>query len=235
MIPETVKGALNAAESASQQSTIKRFVYTSSSMAITKPYYNKEFTISADNWNTEDVEAAWKPPPYEPERAWAVYAASKTQAEQELFKFCKEKKPGFVLNAVLPNANMGTIFSNKQPASTGNWVKHVYRGDVEAVKGVPPQWMVNVKDTARLHVAALVDPDLQGQRLLAYAEPYNINAILACLRKIYPEKKFMDDIENERRDLSKLDHSREVALLKKFGRPGFTSLEDSIRENTAGL
>ena len=95
--------------------------------------------------------------------------------------------------------------------------------------------MVNVKDTARLHVAALLDPDVENERILAFAHPYNWNAILAILRRIYPNKKFPTDIENEPRDLSKLDNSREAALLKAFGRPGFTGLEETVRENTAGL
>ena len=80
--------------------------------------------------------------------------------------------------------------------------------------------MVNVKDTARLHVAALLDPDVENERILAFA---------------HPDKKFPTDIENEPRDLSKLDNSREAALLKAFGRPGFTGLEETVRENTAGL
>lgn len=235
VIPDVIKGALNAATSASKESSIKRFVYTSSSTAITKPYPNREFTISTDNWNNEDIEAAWKPPPYEPQRAWAVYGASKTQAEQKMWEFYKDRKPGFVLNTVLPNANMGTILSDKQPASTGNWVRALYKGNIDAVKDIPPQWMVNVQDTARLHVAALIDPDVEDQRLLAFAEPYSWNSILACLRKMYPNKEFPDDIKDEPRDLSKLDTSHEASLLQKFGRSGFTGLEESIRENTAGL
>ena len=95
--------------------------------------------------------------------------------------------------------------------------------------------MVNVKDTARIHVAALLDPEVANERILAFAYPYNWNDILAVLRKLYPHKKFPADIENEPRDLSKLDNSRGAALLKAFGRPGFTGLEDSIRENTEGL
>ena len=95
--------------------------------------------------------------------------------------------------------------------------------------------MVNVKDTARLHVAALLDPEVENERILAFAYPYNWNAILAVLRKIYPDKKFPADIKDEPRDLSKLDNSRGATLLKAFGRSGFTGLEETIRENTAGL
>ena len=85
VIPAVVNGAVNVAASAAKQSSVKRFVYTSSSSAITGPKPNVEFTISTDNWNEEAVEAAWKPPPYEAERAWPVYGASKTQVWRRNF------------------------------------------------------------------------------------------------------------------------------------------------------
>ena len=140
VIPAVVSGAVNAATAAAKQASVKRFVYTSSSTAITPPKPNVEFTISTDDWNKEDVEAAWKPPPYEDGRAWAVYGASKTQAEQAMWKFVKDHNPGFFLNTVLPNANFGEILSDKQPASTGGWAKAIYEGNFDAVKDIPPQW-----------------------------------------------------------------------------------------------
>jgi len=109
---------VNAATSASKESSVRRFVYTSSSTAITAPKPNVEFIVSIDNSNNDNIEAAWKPPPYEPERACAVYCASKTQAEQDMWKFVKEKKPGFVLNTVLLYGKMGEILHKDQPAST---------------------------------------------------------------------------------------------------------------------
>ncbi|KAF6218188.1 hypothetical protein HO133_006148 [Letharia lupina] len=199
VIPTVVNGAVNAATSAAKQTSVKRFVYTSSSTAITAPRPNVEITISTENWNNEDVKAAWEPPPFEAKGAWSPYGASKTQAEQEMWKFVKEHEPGFVLNAVLPNTNMGEILSDKRPASSGGWVRSVYNRNLNAVKDVPPQWMVNVKDTARLHVAALLDPEVENERILAFAHPYNWNDVLAVLRKIHPDKNFPTDVEDEPR------------------------------------
>ena len=136
---------------------------------------------------------------------------------------------------LLPNSNVGEILSDKQPASTGGWVRSLYNGDVSPLKNVPPEWRVNVKDTARLHVAALVDPDVENERILAFAHPFNCNEILACLRRMYSDKKFPEDIEDNSKDSSKLDNSRGAELLKKFGRSGWTGLEEVIRGNTAGL
>lgn len=235
VIPAVIDGAVNVAESAAKQSSIQRFVYTSSSMAMCMPQPDVEVTISTDDWNDAQVEAAWKPPPYEVARGFVVYAASKTQAEQALWKFAKEQKPRFVLNTVLPNMNFGEIFSDKQPAQTAAWVRDLYNGITDRVKHLPPQWMINVKDTARLHVAALLDPGVENERILAFAYPYNWNDILAVLRKIYPDKEFLPDFEEDSRDLGRLDNTRGAELLRAFGRPGYTGLEESIRENTAGI
>ena len=60
----------------------------------------------------------------------------------------KEEEPGFVLNTVLPTSNFGQIFSALQPTSMGGLVRKTYYGDITALKNLPPQLMVDVKDTA---------------------------------------------------------------------------------------
>jgi len=235
VIPQNITGAVSIAESAAKEPSVKRFVYTSSSTAITAPKPNKKFEISTKNWNDEDAEKAWKPPPYNPDRAWAVYGASNMLAEQAIWKFAKERKPAYIVNTVVPDVNMGETLSDKQPGSTGAWVKTIFEGNLEAVKDIPPQWMVNVKDTARLHVSALTDPRVENERILAYAEPFNWNDVLAQLRRLYPDRSFPEDIADAPRDLSTVDNSREAHLLQAYGRDGFTRLEESVKENTLGL
>ena len=137
-ITDVVAGALNAISAASKIPSIKRFVYTSSSTAILLPKPNVELNVSTEDWNIEAIEEAWKPPPYEPERPWAVYAASKTEAEQRMWGFMKEEKPGFVLNTVLLISNFGQIFSAQQPASSGGLVRRAYYGDITGLKSLPP-------------------------------------------------------------------------------------------------
>jgi hypothetical protein len=152
-----------------------------------------------------------------------------------MWDFVKEQKPGFVLKTVLPNINMGGIRSDTQRASSAVFVSSLYEGDVSIYKSVLAQWMVNVKDTARLHLAALVDPKVENERILAFAQPVSYNKNLACLRRMYSKKRFPEEIEDDSKYLSKLDNSRGAELLRKFGRPGFTGLEETIRENVAGL
>lgn len=232
VIPTVIAGAVNAASAAAKNKDVKRFVYTSSSTAITEPRINVDYSVTIDQWNEDSVKKAWAPPPYTEERSFNVYAASKTQAEQELWTFVEKERPGFVLNTVLPNFNMGSILSDQQSASTGALVKSLYEtGELGFWGSFPPQWMVNVRDTARLHVAALIDPEVEGQRILAYAESFNNNDVLGVMRRLYPEKKIPDDEEGLGRDLSRLDNKPGEELLKKFGREGWTNLEESVRDN----
>lgn len=206
-------------------------------MAATSPKPNKEFYIDEDTWNEEDIAAAHAPPPYEPSRSWAVYGASKAEAEQAVWKFVKEQKPGFVANAVLPDTNTGLILDPTQKGSTGDFIRKLYRGDNSGLLYLPPQYFVDVQDTARLHVSALIDNDVQNERLFAFAEPFNNNTLLRTLRKLRPDAKIMDDFHDDSvNDLSKVANQRAAKLLRRdFGRPGFTSLEESLENNIKGL
>lgn len=237
VITPTIAGAINALTAAEKCPSVKRLVYTSSSTAMTKPKPNKVFSVDAATWNQEDVDDAWKPPPYEPSRAWAVYGASKTQAEQEVWEFVKEHHPHFTVNAVLPNANFGEILSPSQPTSTGAWIPTLYNATTFPPQYKPflPQWMVNVTDTALLHVSALLDPEVQNERVLGFAEPYNWNDILAVLRKLEPGRKFPEDLEGCPRDLMQVPNQRGAELLRRLGREGWKGLEESVRENLAHL
>ena len=138
-------------------------------------------------------------------RALSVYSTSEIQAEQKMWDFIMEQKPGFFHNTVLPNINMGGILSDTQLASSAVFVRSLYEGDDSIYKNVLPQWIVNVKDTARLHVAALGDPQAEDGRILAFAQPVNCNEILTCLRRMYPEKRFPKIIEDYSKKLNKVD------------------------------
>ena len=191
--------------------------------------------MSTDMYNDADVEAAWGPPPYEPTRAWFTYAASKVQAEKELWAFVRDKKPHFVVNSILLDTNMGEIFSPNQAASTGQVVPSLYKGDLGIWEYLPPQWMVNVKDTARLHVAGLILPEVENERIMAFAFPFNFSDILDILRKKFPGKTLRENAKDEPRDLSVVDNRRGEELLKALGQKGWTGLEESVTDNMKGV
>lgn len=240
-VPMVVNGVLNALTAAAKESSVKRVVITSSSTAATDPKPNVDFTVDENSWNEEAVERAWAPPPYEgSQRKLDVYSAQKTQSEQAAWKWMKENKPKFVLTAVLPNCNQGKVLSPEHQGvpSTVSWAKAVwnsFKGPGEKdLEHNPPQYYVNVQDTARIHVAALLYSDIESERLFAWAAPFNWNDMLEIFRKLYPDKDFMDDIPNLGKDLSKVANKKAEDLLKRFGKDGWTSLEQSIKDATEG-
>ena len=98
-VPRTVGGVVNALEAAAKEPSVKRFVLTSSSTAALIPKPDNPKTVTAETWNDEAIKSAYRPPPYEPGRAHAVYAAGKTLGEKEAWKFVHERKPAFTVNA----------------------------------------------------------------------------------------------------------------------------------------
>lgn len=238
VIPEVLAGMKNTLRAAAKHASVKRFVYTSSSTAATAPKPNKRFHVDADTWNEEQVEQAWAPPPYNADRSWAVYGASKTQAERECWRFVREEKPSFVLSTVLPNCNIGRIMSKEQPASTAGWFKKLWEGDEGTkqmlMKEIPPQYYINVRDTALLHVAALVEEDVRGERLFAFAGPFNYDMVAEAMNKMGVPNE-LELVGGMAEDLSTVDTKRPEELLKRYGRSGFTGLEESLRENVAAI
>jgi hypothetical protein len=99
------------------------------------------------------------------------------------------------------------------------------------------EWFVNVQDTARLHIAALIDADIKNERVFAFSEPYNWNSVLAAMRKARPDSKVPEDLKDNSKDLSKvLPRARAEEILKKnFGQDSFIGLEESIKANIQNL
>ena len=82
-----------------------------------------------------------------------------------------------------------------------------------------------------MHVGALTDLSLNGERIFAFAEPFHWAQVLEILRKLRPDANLPKDYEdNGQRDLSTVDNELAVKILKQSGRDGFKNLEQSLRE-----
>ena len=93
-----VQSGLNALKACAKTPSVKRFVYTSSSLAATFPKPNVEFSIDTNSYNEVAVEIVNKEPS---KKGLFIYAAMKTQAEKAMWKWMEENKPGFVLNTIV--------------------------------------------------------------------------------------------------------------------------------------
>ena len=235
IIPPMVNSVRNLLQAAAKSTnpSVKRFVLTSSNQAVLNRAFGKEFTIDKSMWNEPAIENAWRPPPYEPDRTWDVYSALKAQCEQEMWKFGRGEKPGFVINSVLPCFVIGPILHPKQPGSTGKWVQDFWKdpGHYAPLQGFGSSYFTDSGDAALLHIAALSQEDVKNERLLGFAETFNFNDWVSVFRQLDPSKPWPAEDPDQPNDLSKVDSTRELQLLKRFGQNGWTSFHDSVRKN----
>lgn len=253
-------------ESAAKNPEIKRFVLTSSSVAAIWPLPGQKSTVTKDSWNDHSVEQAYGTDEAgKAMRGFHVYSASKVASERALWNFAKDQRPSFVSNAVLPDFISGKVISRQwgQSGSTGGMIVDLYaeKGEkqdaaIGMLKSGPPrmsnipfpsndinckayyiaEWMVDVADTARLHVAALTDVDIVNERLFAFSEVYNFNDILVALKKVKPEHELPAKSDTDIHSANTIEpRGRAEEILKKhFGR-GFKTLNESVAESVEDL
>lgn len=109
--------------------------------------------------------------------AEAVRNACLVRAEEVLWEWVNEKKPGFRVNVVSPSNVIGLNFA-PLPYAEGpgwlDWVWLMYHNGGRAplvVEGVGPtqaHWYVDVEDVALLHIAAIFDERISNERLQAW-------------------------------------------------------------------
>ena len=227
--------AINSAlVDAAAETSIKRFVYTSSSVAAAMPTMNKEFTYNADLWNESAVAQTYeKPENPRSDRFYVVYAAGKVLSEQAAWRFVREKQPGFVLNTVLPNFAMGPALTEDFSGSTRDFFRGFYNNDEATVKimqSLGSQYWVNVLDIARIHVAALIYDDVKGERLYAFAEKYSYNGLVDAIAKADPTRADLPPkMADPGPDLSSVESARSLELLRRMGQHGWTGWEETMR------
>lgn len=164
------------------------------------------------------------------------------------------------MSAQLPNANFSKVLVPEKQGypSTIDWVRRAYTGEFFSIMrklleprklfslepfsirnvtnaGITTEYFVSTQDTALIHIGALIYDDVNNERLLAFAEPFSWNGILKVLRKLYPERKFDDDVENEDLDLSTVKNERAEEVLRRVkgvaeGKRAWDGLEDKVRE-----
>ncbi|RMZ84600.1 hypothetical protein DV737_g1092, partial [Chaetothyriales sp. CBS 132003] len=238
VVPVTVAGAVNLLKAAAAPgSTVKRFVYTSSSTAATLPILDKVFPIDSSTWNDATVARVQAlQPPYkeDPITAYQIYAASKAEAERAVWKFVADNNPPFTVNAVLPNMNTGRILGPS--GYTASRAPAILDGSFEA-GFVTPQWFVDVVDDARVHLAALLDKTVANERLFAFAEPFDWNDFIDAVHRARPGRDGITPrLPPHGKDLSVVDNAKAEALLTKwFDVPGWKSIDQSVVENLEGL
>lgn len=84
-------------------------------------------------------------------------------------------------------------------------------------------------------MAAVLDPEVKNARIQSWGHSAHWNEVLPILRRLRPQKRFVDDYPDPYHLKVSLDQTESVELLKKWsdkpGKSGWATLEDSISEN----
>lgn len=251
VIDDARAGVTNILRTATKHASIKRFVYTSASGATHMGGLNTPIHVTSSTWNDAAVHLASVMPSDSPAKGYVVYAASKTVAERAVFAFAAEHKPSFEVNSVVVYFVIGSILHAKQPARSAGTVRKFWAGDGQAVMMLRlltdnGAAVVDVGDTAALHVAALTQRDVVGERLFAYGEKVSFNGIVESMEGVVSwegegeggerqERKLPDRIESPGEDLCTVEMGRSREVLGRMnGGKGFKGLKESVVENFRG-
>lgn len=240
IIPSTIAIVQYLLESAARTPSVVRFVYTGTCNSAVEPGANKYYHIDSNSFNDTSLPKTRLPPPHPINQGFLVYYAAKSEAEKLAWQFVREKQPGFIFNAVHPNLNLGPILTLEQPRGC-YFLKLLYDGVPQVVDMIgdevifPPGQCGDVRDTARLHIAALTEADVQNERLFATHHPFNYNELIRLMKLFAPEGKVLpEEKEGLAENGQTVDEQRSLELLKRMGREGWAPVEDAMRESCLG-
>lgn len=169
-------------------------------------------------------------------------AASKVKGERAAWKFIEEEKPHFSFNTVLPDLVLGPAANPAPgPYSTASMLTQLFNGDSQSQIAAflnPAARIVDVRDVAIIHFAALVDSQTDKQRLWAASDALlHINEILKIYREAYPDRKDIIpkdyDFPNPPKQVT--DTSKSVELLKRYAGRSWIDTKTTLLDNVKGL
>jgi nucleoside-diphosphate-sugar epimerase len=148
-------------------------------------------------------------------------------------------QPHFAFNTVLPDYVAGPA-ANPTPGnySTHTFLNQVFQGDANSYAVAfmkPASRFVDVRDTADVHLAALTESHLDGQRLWAAPNKFTIDDILAAWREAFPDRKILPDFKFEGQPDINIDDEQSTALLKAFKGADWYSLKETVVDNVKSV
>ena len=160
---------------ASEKAGVKRVVLTSSFAAIGFSKSPKNHLFTEKDWT--DVNVPLTP-----------YIKSKAIAEKAAWDFIKNEGKEMELTVINPVGIFGPLLAGNYSASIEHALLGILNGDIKET----PKWtfnIVDVRDTADIHLAAMTNPKAAGERfLVASGEAMSFFDIAALISKERPQR-----------------------------------------------
>lgn len=240
VIAKTIGACLNALKGAEEANKrgekIQRVVLTGSAWVVAYPRPNTPGDLTEGSYDTFAEQTLANPNTPAGFRPLMTYVVSKKRSEQESWKWKKGHPDcGFAINVIMPATCIGPVLSPENQAypSTAGFVRSLYEGKGQEIfDWLEPQWYVDVRDAALLHVAGTVLAGVESQRIFGYAETYTWPGIADALEREMGIEKVPIVLKDRGRDLSNpLPKDRSEGYLKRLGQPGWMPFEESVKAN----
>ena len=176
LIRPAVDGTLRALKAA-HNAGVHRVILTSSMAAI--------YGCDLPAGKTEYDETLWTDVSHPIGRV--PYTKSKTLAEKAAWDYVKNSAPKIALTTINPVLVLGAPL-DKNFGSSISVVERILKGKDPMLPDIRFA-IVDVKDVALMHVAAITNDATKGERLLASSETYSFVQIAKVLKSIYPKSK----------------------------------------------
>ena len=176
LIRPAVEGTLRALQAA-KNAGVKRVILTSSVAAI--------YGCELPSGKTEYDETMWTDVTHP--IGEGAYTKSKTLAEKAAWDFVKNQAPEIALTTINPVLVLGAPL-DKNFGSSISLVERVLKGKDPMLPDMRFS-IVDVRDVAQMHVAAISNDATKNERLLAASATYSFVGIAKYLKSIYPMSK----------------------------------------------
>ena len=176
LIRPAVDGTLRALRAA-KSAGVKRVILTSSVAAI--------YGCDLPSGKTDYDETIWTDVSHPIGRV--AYTKSKTLAEKAAWDFVKNQAPEIALTTINPVLVLGAPL-DKNFGSSISLVERILKGKDPMLPDIRFS-IVDVRDVAHMHVAAISNDATKNERLLATSATYSFVGIAKYLKSVYPKSQ----------------------------------------------
>jgi len=99
----------------------------------------------------------------------------------------------------------------------------------------PAEFIVDSRDAAAIHVAALLSDETNGERLWAAGHRYTANDLLQIWREAFPDRKILPDFDFPQAPSIIVDKSKSTKLLRDFEGRDWHPLRESALGNVTNV
>ena len=174
LVPQARQGALRVLE-ASRAADVKKVVLTSSMVAMMyRANRPQQLKVHENDWTDPEWDQL------------SAYIVSKTRAEMAAWAWAKEHSWAQRLTVVNPGFVLGPTLDG-QTGTSLEVIKLIMGGEFPAIPPVSFP-VIDVRDLAELHVAAMLPNETDGRRLIGAADTLSMTEIGAILRDALPDR-----------------------------------------------